>query len=85
MEKYYSGEEIRIGDHITTDHGCDHNVIMKIIDNNKDKEDYGLDCFGALMSSSQVGGIIFVSFEEICSQDTKFIHRKTNSDKLINI
>ena len=32
MKRYFSGEEIEIGDHITTDGGEDHNVILKIID-----------------------------------------------------
>lgn len=85
VKKYYSGEEIKIGDHITTDSGEDHNTIMKFIDNDKDRDDYGVDCFGALMSSSQAGGIIFVPFDEISSQDTKLIHRIMKSDKIIDI
>lgn len=55
MKRYFSGEEIEIGDHITTDGGEDHNVILKIIDCPAVRDDYGLDCFGALMCSSQTG------------------------------
>ncbi|WP_419527985.1 hypothetical protein [Akkermansia sp.] len=85
MKRYFSGEEIEIGDHITTDGGEDHNVILKIIDSPAVRDDYGLDCFGALMSSSQTGGIIFVSFDEICSPDTRLLHRKTSDDHLTAI
>lgn len=55
MKRYFSGEKIEIGDHITTDGGEDHNVILKIIDHPAVRDAYGLDCFGALMSSSQTG------------------------------
>lgn len=55
MKRYFSGEEIEIDDHIITDGGEDHNVILKIIDCPTVRDDYGLDCFGALMSSSQTG------------------------------
>ena len=85
MKKYFSGEKIEIGDHITTDGGEDQNMIMKFIDNPRDRDDYGLDCFGVLMSSSQTGGIIFVSFDDVCSEDTKQIHRKTSNDHLTEI
>ena len=80
MKKYASGEKIEPGDHITTDGGCDQNVIMHCIDKKRDREDFGLDCFGCMMSSTQAGGIIFVSFDEICSQDTTFIRRKVVDD-----
>ncbi|WP_417006204.1 hypothetical protein [Akkermansia sp.] len=85
MKRYFSGEEIEIGDHITTDGGEDHNVILKIIDSPAIRDDYGLDCFGALMSSSQTGGIIFVSFDEVCSPDARLLHRKTSDDHLTAI
>ena len=85
MKRYFSGEEIEIGDHITTVGGEDHNVILKIIDCPAVRDDYGLDCFGALMCSSQTGGIIFVSFDEVCSPDTRLLHRKTSDDHLTAI
>lgn len=85
MKRYFSGEEIEIGDHITTDGGEDHNVILKIIDCPTFRDDYGLDCFGTLMSSSQTGGIIFVFFDEVCSPDTRLLHRKTSDDDLPEI
>lgn len=50
---------------------------MKLIDNTYLMKSYGLDCFGALLSSSSAKGMIFVSFKELSSQDTKFIRRKT--------
>lgn len=85
MKRYFTGEKIELGDHIATDGGEDHNVILKIIDCPVDRDDYGLDCFGALMSSSQTGGIIFVPFDEVCSYDTKLIRRRTDDDHLTEI
>lgn len=77
MANYFSGEEIKVGDLITTDNGHDKNKVMKLIDNTYLMKSYGLDCFGALLSSSSAKGMIFVSFKELSSQDTKFIKRKT--------
>ena len=74
MANYFSGEEIKVGDLITTDNGHDKN---KLIDNTYLMQSYGLDCFGALLSSSSAKGMIFVSFKELSSPDTKFIRRKT--------
>ena len=71
------GEEIKVGDFITTDNGHDKNKVMKLIDNTYLMQSYGLDCFGALLSSSSAKGMIFVSFKELSSPDTKFIRRKT--------
>lgn len=85
MRRYFSGEKIEVGDHITTDGGEDHNVILKIINDHRDRDDYGLDCFGVLMSSSQTGGIIFVPFDEVCSQAAGLIRRKTSDDHLTGI
>lgn len=69
MKRYFSGEKIEIGDHITTDGGDGHNVILKIINHPAGRDDYGLDCFGSLMSSSQTGGGI------ISCLLMKFVHR----------
>ena len=77
MANYFSGEEIKVGDFITTDNGHDKNKVIKLIDNTYLMQSYGLDCFGALLSSSSAKGMIFVSFKELSSQDTKFIKRKT--------
>lgn len=77
MANYFSGEKIKIGDFITTDNGYDKNKVMKLIDNADLMQSYGLDCFGALLSSSNSKGMIFVSFKELSSPDTKFIRRKT--------
>lgn len=77
MANYFSGEEIKVGDLITTDNGHDKNKVMKLIDNTYLMQSYGLDCFGALLSSSIAKGMIFVSFKELSSPDTKFIRRKT--------
>lgn len=85
MKRYFSGEEIEIGDHIATDGGEDHNVILNIINCPMDRDDYGVDCFGVLMSSFQTGGIIFVSFDEVCSQETRLLHRKRSGDRLTEI
>lgn len=85
MKKYFFGEKIEIGNHITTDGGEDHNVILKIINCFMDRDDYGLDCFGTLMSSSQMGGAIFVPFDEVCSHDTRLFHRRTSDDHLTKI
>lgn len=79
MANYFSGEEIKIGDFITTDNGYDKNKVMKLIDNAYLMQSYGLDCFGALLSSSNSKGMIFVSFKELSSPDTKFIRRKKNN------
>lgn len=76
MAKYDTGEEIKVGDLITTDNGYDKNIVIKLIDNEELMRSYGLDCFGALLSSSSTQGMIFVSFEELESQDTRFIKRK---------
>ena len=73
MANYFSGEEIKVGDLITTDNGHDKNKVMKLIDNTYLMQSYGLDCFGALLSSSSAKGMIFVSFKELSSPDTKFI------------
>lgn len=75
MANYFSGEEIKIGDFITTDNGYDKNKVMKLIDNAYLMQSYGLDCF-VLLSSSNSKGMIFVSFKELSSPDTKFIRRK---------
>ena len=77
MANYFSGEEIKVGDFITTDNGHDKNKVIKLIDNTYLMQSYGLDCFGALLSSSSAKGMIFVSFKELSSKDTKFIKRKT--------
>ena len=77
MANYFLGVEIKVGDFITTDNGHDKNKVIKLIDNTYLMQSYGLDCFGALLSSSSAKGMIFVSFKELSSQDTKFIKRKT--------
>ena len=48
MANYFSGEEIKVGDFITTDNGHDKNKVIKLIDNTYLMQSYGLDCFGAL-------------------------------------
>ena len=53
MANYFSGEEIKVGDFITTDNGHDKNKVIKLIDNTYLMQSYGLDCFGALLSSSR--------------------------------
>lgn len=49
MANYFSGEEIKIGDFITTDNGYDKNKVMKLIDNADLMQSYGLDCFGVII------------------------------------
>ena len=48
MANYFSGEEIKVGDFITTDNGHDKNKVIKLIDNTYLMQSYGLDCFGAV-------------------------------------
>lgn len=81
MANYFSGEEIKVGDLITTDNGHDNNKVLQLIDDNDSMESYGLDCFGALLSSSSAKGMIFVSLEELSSQDTKLIRRNCLKSK----
>ena len=70
---------MKVGDIITTDNGYDENVLLKLIDNEEERLSWGVDCFGALMSSRSAKGMIFVSFEELSSHDTKFIRRKAST------
>lgn len=49
MANYFSGEEIKVGDFITTDNGHDKNKVIKLIDNTYLMQSYGLDCFGVII------------------------------------
>lgn len=73
MYKYFSGERIQLGDLITTDNGFDTDIILCLITDKAVLKNYGLDCFGALMYSSSVEGMIFVSFDELSSKSTKLL------------
>lgn len=73
MYKYFSGEIVQLGDLITTDNGFDTDIILFLITDESVLKDYGLDCFGALMYSSSVNGMIFISFDELASQSTKLL------------
>jgi len=77
MATYMTGEEIKVGDVITTDNAYDANLVLELIDNEEKRLSWGVDCFAALMSSRSAKGMIFVSFKELSSRDTKFIRRNS--------
>lgn len=76
IRKYITGEEIKVGDHVYTDNGNDLNEIVKLIDDPIILKEWNLDCYGALtISSAAKGGLIYISFEELESHDSRFIRR----------
>lgn len=71
--RYFSGESIQKGDFITTDNGFDTNIVLSLITDEATRDAYGLDSFGALLFSSSIRGMIFVSFDELSSKDTRLL------------
>ena len=80
--KYLTGEEIEVGDLITTDSGDDDDIVLLIVDNDIMVKKWNLSEFGlgAFVRSTRTGPL-YLTISELSSDDTMFIGRSSLSNK----